>query len=125
MADIKVTLSADPEKRTESIIQEAKWLEKEGALWYPLQGRPKKADPGCWVYFIREGELAARAKSESFDPPSGEQMYGFKGKPEKRDTWKVRVSKMELAKKHLSYKGFQGFRYVTNEEKEKFEKAFE
>jgi hypothetical protein len=47
MADIKLTLSANPTMRSPSIAEEARWLEKEGALYYQLQGKPLRAAAGC------------------------------------------------------------------------------
>jgi hypothetical protein len=49
MADIKLTLSTDSQKRSQSIDEEARWLENEGALYYELSGKPRKAHGGCWV----------------------------------------------------------------------------
>ena len=125
MADIKMTLSRDPSLRAPNIEEEKRWLEKEGRLWYPL-GRycPKKAHPGCWVYFIRGGRLVARAKAISFDPPSNTPKVSYKGVLAKQGSWEVCITSMELAKQVVLYKGFQGFRYVTDQEKRQFEEAF-
>lgn len=55
MPDIKLTLSKDTSMRSPNVDEEARWLEKEGALYYQLQGQPKEAQAGCWVYFLRDG----------------------------------------------------------------------
>jgi hypothetical protein len=125
MSDIKLTLSTDPTKRAPSIEAEARWLEEEGPLWYPLPNRPLKARAGCWVYFIRGGKLVARARASSFDPPSNAPTVTYTGRPTNHDSWAVRIEEMELAKIRLDYSGFRGFRYVTDEDLVAFERAFE
>lgn len=126
MSDLKLTLSADPAKRSPSIEEEAHWLEEAGQLWYPLgPNRPLKAQPGCWIYFIRGGKLVARAGASSFDPPPRGPMFSYTGRPTNQGSWQVRIEYMELAKSRLDYPGFQGFRYVTADEQAAFERAFE
>ena len=127
MRDIKLTLSTDPAKRSPSTEEEARWLAKQGELWYPLgPNRPVEAGPGCWVYFIRGGKLVSRAKAESFDPPSGKAKVSYTGSPTNRgSSWEVRVTAMELARVRLDHPGFRGFRYVTPDEQASFERAFE
>lgn len=66
--DIKITLSKDPKKRAPDIKSEAQRFDtkKEGALYYELHKKPRHTSAGCWVYFIRDGELVARAKASDF-----------------------------------------------------------
>jgi hypothetical protein len=123
--DIKLTLSTDPAKRSPSIEEEAHWLEEVEELWYPLgPNRPLKAEPGCWVYFIRGSKLVARARASSFDPPPLQPLESYTGKPQNAGGWHVRIEEMELAKCPLVHRGFQGFRYVTTGEQASFERAF-
>ena len=127
MADIKLTLSNNTNLRSPNIEEEARWMQEEGPIYYALQGKPKEALPGGWVYFVREGLLAARAKADDFvensDLPSDEgQTYTGEPSPIKR--WSVVCSSMETATHPIPHPGFQGFRYVTPEEQSDFEQAF-
>lgn len=66
----------------------------------------------------------ARAKADAFDPPSNASEYTYTGEQEKRRSWEVQISSMELAKNPIGHSGFRGFRYVTCEEQLLFERAF-
>jgi hypothetical protein len=125
MRDIKLTLSTDPRLRAPSIQDEAQRMKREGNLWYPLHVRPKYAGAGCWVYFIRDGELVARARAEEIKECHEETLYSYTGKPMELDGWHVRCNNVELATKPISHLGFQGFRYVTSDDQKLFENAFE
>ncbi len=125
MEDIKITLSRNQNLRSPSIEAEKEWLEKNGGLYYPLgRGKPKRTAPGRWVYFIRGGELVARSPIEKITPPDYEGKISYKGEKTNIGSWEIYVTSMELAKKRIPYRGFQGFRYVTNEEASEFEACF-
>lgn len=125
MRDIKLTLGRRP-NRAPSVGAEARRMKTLGPLYYPLGANgPKHAAPGCWVYFIRAGELVGRAKAKTIewiDPPidgydAAEQPSTIKG-------WQVTCTKMELASRPIPTEGFQAFRYVTAAEGSAFERAF-
>jgi hypothetical protein len=124
--DIKITMARGP-MRAPSIEKEAEWMADRGRLWYPLPGRPKQAHHNCWVYFIRAGEMAARARAVQFKPASQlRQLVGYDGEPSRsKAPWSVACSTMELATQPIPHRGFQGFRYVTPEESGSFENAFQ
>jgi hypothetical protein len=127
MADIRLTLSTDPKTRSPGVAEEARWIAEEGAIYYELSSRPLRARPGCWVYFIRAGQLAARARANDFLWMDAEDMGGtYSGVLEGQSCWRVKVvPPMELAKHPIAHKGFQGFRYVTEDEQATFEAAFD
>lgn len=125
MADIKLTLSTDQRKRSPSIEAEREWLMKEGRLWYPLgRHRPQRLAPGDWIYFIRAGQLVARARIESIDPPSGDPKWSYRDQDTNGGSWEAAITSMELAIRRLPHRGFQGFRYVTPAESDGFAAAF-
>ena len=63
MDDIKLTLSNNPNLRSQTIEEEARWMKQEGPLYYTLsRNEPLRAKAGCWVYFIKGGQLAGRAE---------------------------------------------------------------
>lgn len=126
MADIKLTLSADPAKRSPNIEAEARWLKSKGAIYYQLQSKPLNASAGCWVYFIRDGQVVARAKAKDFRFMKAKELGGnYTGFPQNRAGWRVKcVPPMEIAARPIPHKGFQGFRYVSDEERVHFEGAF-
>src|SRR5205823_1263967 len=99
MADIKLTLRADPKKRSPSVESEAQWLQDEGRLYYQLQAQPLKAKPGCRVYFIRDGRLAARARANAFQYKEADELGGtYTGASGLRPGWYVEVIRpMEIA----------------------------
>ena len=124
MRDIKLTLAKDP-SRAPSIEKERDRLKKEGPLWYPLHaGKPKDADRGSWVYFIQGGKLVGRARAQEIKKLDGTPLYSYSGEPQSSTAWNVMITDIERAVDQLSHKGFQGFNYVTAQEKERFEKAF-
>jgi len=124
MADIKLTMSTDERVRAPSIEDEQARLKELGALWYPLgSNRPLRAGKRCWVYLIRDGELVARARAEEIGPPPAE-LFTYTGQPSKSNSCSVRISEMELATTPIPHTGFRSFRYVTAEEKGKFEAVF-
>src|SRR3954454_5429869 len=125
MRDIKLTLGRRP-NRAPSVGAEARRMKTLGPLHYPLGANgPKHAAPGCWVYFIRAGELVGRATAktiEPVDPPM--DGYDAAEQPSKIKGWQVTCSKMELARRTIPTEGFQAFRYVTPAESKAFERAF-
>jgi hypothetical protein len=124
MRDIKITLSTSA-SRAGSIQDELDWLKEEGELWYPVSaGKPQFTRPGLWVYFIRDGHVVARAPIASIDPPSSVTLSSYSGEPMQSRAWQIRVETMELAVQPIRHLGFQGFRYVTDEERALFESAF-
>jgi hypothetical protein len=127
VADIKLTLSTEARNRAPTIEAEATWLAREGKLYYPLSGRPRRGVPGCWVYFIRAGELVARARAMDFRRMESSELGGsYTGVPQDSAGWHVAViPPMELATRRVPHEGFQGFRYVSQSDAAQFEKAFE
>ena len=62
--DIKLTLSKNPNLRSQTIEEEARWMNQEGPLYYTLsRNKPLRAEAGCCVYFIKGGQLAGAAPS--------------------------------------------------------------
>jgi hypothetical protein len=124
MADIKLTLSANPTMRSPSIAEEARWLEDEGPIYYQLHAKPRRAAAGCWVYFIRQGSLVARAKAQDFCRME-EELFSYTGVPSSKASWSVQViPPMELASHPIPHAGFQGFQYVRPEDQANFDNAF-
>lgn len=130
MLDIKLTLSQDTIFHASDADVEARWQKQEGHLSYPLPQKPLRASAGCWVYFIHDGQLVARAKAIDFVTASEIKTmypnhYSFTGQPAKVGKWNVICTEMELAKKDdVAHQGFQGFRYVKPEEQALLESAF-
>lgn len=126
MADIKLTLSKNTKKRSPDIESEAKWLKKEGVLYYELHAKPRQASPGCWVYFIRDGKLLARAKASDFLWMERDDLGGsYTGELTAHDGWRVEVKPpLKIASHPIPHGSFQGFRYVKPEENDAFEQAF-
>jgi hypothetical protein len=126
MLDIKLTLSKDTVLRSPNALEESKWVENEGTIFYPLQSKPKDALPGCWVYFIRDGKLVSRAKAKAFIYKDKSSLGAtYTGVSNQKSGWKVEVMPpMVLTKHAIEHNGFQGFRYVQNAEIEKFQQAF-
>jgi len=126
MVDIKLTLSSNPTMRSPSIEEEAQWLEKEGALYYQLQAKPIRASDGCWVYFIRNSQLVARAKAGDFRWMAKEELGGsYAGVLPGKGSWRVKViPPMELTSYPIPHLGVQGFHYIRLEEQADFENAF-
>ncbi len=127
MDDIMVTLSADPQLRSPNIEKEAEWAKREGSLYYPLgANRPLRSSSGCWIYFIREGKMVARARIEGFfeweELPK--PLFTYTGERESRRRWWVKYGGFALAKRSISHKGFQGFRYIARNERAKFARSF-
>jgi len=112
MADIKLTLAED-KRRAPSIEAEARRLQDEGWLYYPIQGQPVRAKPGCWVYFIRGDHMVARAEAENFERSENATSL-YDGTPLPAGKWMVKcIPPMEIARRRPPHKGFQGFRYVA------------
>ncbi|MFC1976569.1 hypothetical protein ACFLXQ_09235 [Chloroflexota bacterium] len=126
MPDIKLTLSKDTKFHAPSEAEEAARMRQEGELVYPLPSKPTKALPGCMVYFIRDGQLVARARAKDFINASQIQqgLYSYTGEPTEVTDWNVVCEDMELAAQPIAHPGFQGFQYVTQAEQEQFEDAF-
>jgi len=129
MRDIKLTLSQDKKRRSPTVEDEAKWVNLEKEIFYPLQGRPGEAQSGCRVYFIRAGQLVARARAEEFRQLlAGVQLESYTGVPEEKGGWHVVCNSMEVLPKSRRLPHdpafFQGFHYVRQDEKTAFERAF-
>jgi hypothetical protein len=126
MADIKLTLSKDIKKRAPDIHSEFRRLKKESALYYELHKKPLRASEGDWVYFIRDGEVVARAKASKFLWMSKNALGGsYTGELTDHDGWRVEIRPpMQIASRPVPHKSFRGFRYVRLEEKAAFESAF-
>jgi hypothetical protein len=123
MNDIKLTLSKDPRKRSPDITSEAQWLMKVGSLNYELNKKPRHASAGCWVYFIRDSKLVARASARFFVWISKDELgVSFTGELTDQDGWRVEIKPpMQIASRPISHSGFQGFRYVRQDERAAFE----
>jgi hypothetical protein len=129
MRDIKLTLSQDKKRRSPTVEDEAEWVNLEKEIFYPLQACPREAQVGCRVYFIRAGQLVARAKADEFRHlPVGENRKSYTGVSEEKGGWHVLCSSMDVLPKHkrLLHEPpfFQGFRYVTPTEQASFERVF-
>lgn len=125
MAAIKYTLSKDTGRRAPSIEAEAEWLCDEGALWYPLNVKPQQADKGDLVYLIRDGAMLGRARITDIDWKDASEMGStYTGAQVKKSCLCFEIKDIERAKRPISHKGFQGFRYVTANELPAFERAF-
>lgn len=126
MEDIKYTLSSDKSLRSSTIVDEEKWLKKCGKLYYSVgKGKPQRTDIGCWVYFIKNGVLAARSKIIEISQSSDNPKTTYTGAVKYSGPWEIVIASMELAViKDLKHKGFQGFRYVTADERSDFDKCF-
>jgi len=70
MPDIKITIGVDASVHAPN-IQEGRWFEDEGCLYYPLSGKPLQASPGCWVYFIRGGALVPKLGYDDLEIQDG------------------------------------------------------
>jgi hypothetical protein len=127
MADIKLTLSKDTKKRSPDVKSEARWLKKMGLLYYELHTKPLRASAGCWVYFIRDGKLMARAKARDFRKMTKDELGGsFTGELADHDGWRVGIKPpMHIASRPVPHRGFQGFRYVRPDERAVFARAFD
>ena len=117
MEDIKYTLSSNPSLRSQTIKAEQDWLKECGELYYSIgNGRPQRTSEGCWIYFIKNGELAARSKIIKIAQSTNNPKTTYTGKIKSSGPWEVLIQSMELAKNPIPQKGFQGFRYVKAEE---------
>ncbi len=68
MDDIKLTLSNNPNLRSQTIEEEARWMNQEGPLFYTLgRHKPLCANEGCWVYFIKGGQLAGAPRGTDWE----------------------------------------------------------
>lgn len=123
---IKYTLSTDPSLRSPSIEEELNFLRVSGYLYYEIQ-KPKepKKIVGEFVYFIRAGQMLARAKISGCRWMDASEMGGtYTGVRTEKSCWRFEIKKMELAEWPIQHKGFQGFHYVTAKELPTFERAF-
>jgi hypothetical protein len=125
MRDIKLTLSTELGVRAPSIEDEAAWIRRSGQMGYPLNSVPRESGIGQRVYFIRAGQLVARATIVAFDRP-GKAGKSFGGVSKPAAPAGVRVSDIEVlpARKRIACKGFQGFRYLTDSELTELPKPF-
>jgi hypothetical protein len=73
MSNIKLTLSTNPAKHAPSIEVEARWLEEEGELWYPLgRNRPVKQPLAAGCISSGEGSWSpAPVRHRLIAHPSG------------------------------------------------------
>ena len=127
MADIKLTLSQDTRLRSNSIEDEAEWVNTQGPIFYGLHREPKTAQRGCWVYFVRAGYLVARAKADDFVEQDEDELYTYKNVEQKKSGWSVKCTKMKVLPEQFcisTNSGFQGFQNVQGEEQAQFEAAF-
>lgn len=125
MAAIKYTLSKDASKRAPSIEAEVEWLTREGSLWYELNVGPRELRPGDLVYFIRAGKMVARARITDCTWKYASEMGGsYTGVETTTSCNRFEIKEMELAKRPIPHKGFQGFQYVSAKELPAFEGAF-
>jgi hypothetical protein len=77
------------------------------------------------VYFIRDRQLVARARADEFVLfDTATKLYSYSGMPEQGTGWHVQCSRMDLARVRPPTEGFQGFRYVRDQEQRQFESAF-
>jgi hypothetical protein len=110
-----------------SIEAEQEHMEEYGSLVYALPTRPTRAKPGSWVYYIRQGQLQARARVlqfEELDHP--ETFYSYTGRGYVHRHWQVRLTDLELAPVRLPVAWRQkGYRYVTEAEADRFARAFD
>jgi predicted HNH restriction endonuclease len=123
--DIKLTLAGTSKIRSPTIEAEARWIEDNGPIYYGLPSRPKQSGVGSWVYFLRDGQLKARARIDAII--RGKElgrMSSFSGQALPTAAWNLAVTSMELSKRQIAQRGFQGFRYVTSMEARLFQSAF-
>jgi hypothetical protein len=124
--DIKLTLGTDTKLRSPTIQDEARRVQAEGPIYYPLQGRPRHCGPGDTVYFIRDGTVAARARVDAIVPKSElpRPLRTYSGRLGLPTAWSVSCSRMTVASRPVPHSGFQGFRYVSDDELPLFTAAF-
>ena len=117
MADIKLTLSKDT-----CISREADYMEREKGLAYPLGKRPGRLNQaaGCISFFATTLSLVPRQWSSS-SRREGQFSTTMVKNIWRRPGWWVKCTDMELP---LRREGFRGFRYVREDEQERFEEAF-
>lgn len=123
--DIKITLDSHSKKRSPTIEAEARWMLEHGSLWYPLHAEPKRVHPGCWVFFVRDGRMVARARADRFvQRRELARTSSYAGHRQVPASWNVECSSMQVATHPITHAGFQGFRYVKTEERQEFGAAF-
>jgi hypothetical protein len=100
-------------------------MKREGPLYYRLNGRPRHAENGCWVYFIFDGYVRARSRALFADKPP-KKLFSYTGMPMLVKGWHAECREMEIAEPEpkLKHKSFRGFRYVTDDEAVSFAAAF-
>ena len=124
MKDIVITMSTK-KKHAPSIEDEKQWMDDTGGLCYPLsKGKPQHCVAGCWVYIIRGGKLGARGIAKDFHPPTSEKVVFFSGEETVSSSWKIFIHKIDIATSPIKVRGFQGFRYLRESDKSRFEDAF-
>lgn len=126
MADIKITLSRNSQRYAADIDEEIQYLNSQGWLWYKLsgKGKPKKVEPGDYVYFVLKGKVAGRAIIQTITSPDGEILKTQKKKDISRTGWGIIIKKMEKPKEDILTNGFQSFRYLSLEEERTFPPVF-
>jgi hypothetical protein len=125
MSDLVIAMSL--KGHSPSIEAEQAYMEECGSLVYALPTCPTRAQPGSWVYYIRQGELQARARVvqfENLDHPK--TFYSSIGRAFEHRRWQVELTGMELARVPLPVAWRQqGYRYVTEAEADCFARAFD
>jgi hypothetical protein len=127
MTDIKIILSQDDDIYAANPDTEGRFMDSCGPLYYPLHVMPRQTQAGCWVYFIFQNKLVARAQADAFSTSSDlkNNLYTYRDAEMDSAPAYVECSKMERATRPISTPGgFQGFRYVKPEEQQAFEGAF-
>lgn len=127
MTDIKITLSQDDDIYAANPDTEGRFMSSHGVLYYPLHVMPRNAQVGCWVYFIFQDKLTARARSTAFISGNDLDLELYTYRDVKMDSAPayLKCTEIERATKPISTTGgFQGFRYVKPTEKQAFEDAF-
>ena len=125
MTDIKITLSQDKTIYAGDIDLEDNWLREKELLWYPLcKGKPRKVNTNDWVYFILKGQIVGRARVVKLEKPEVD-LKSYQDKIIKTDRWGIWIKgRIEKPKKIILHPGFQGFRYLKQNEKKRYERAF-
>jgi predicted RNA-binding Zn-ribbon protein involved in translation (DUF1610 family) len=125
MADIKVTLSRDSEKHAGTLEEEASWLESEESLIWPFSGRPARNIVGGWIYFVFDGRVRARAALCGARKQTSPVWTYREARIRSASGWWIEYrAPMEMASHPAKCRGFQSPRYVTANERRRFENCF-
>jgi hypothetical protein len=111
--------------RSPSIEEELNFLRANGRLYYELSGKPSRAEIGDYVYFIRNGLMMARSLITDLRWMDASELGAtYTGVEITKSCHRFEIQDMELAKRPVPHKGFQGLRYITAPENRTFEAAF-